>query len=719
MEKARQYRAPRLFYLLLTCTLSGIGLLTLFKKAPTASAANSPEHPVQNTASKPLHTTTHYTPTLQFVSSMGGDHGDIALAGDYAYVGNGAELSIMDISDPSLAHEVRLLRLPGVIYNLAVDSNYLYVAAGYGGLLIYDISAPAAPKQLARLQDDSPFYHLYPSGDLLIAVTAQRLISIDVSQPIFPQLLDEIEGDYLPENLLFVRGIYAYTGQWIIDISNPQALTITAELPGFVREINEPYALAEHLTCYAALGCDSYLYLEDISDPALPVILYEYDFPGVITAAKFEDTTLYTANDGYLVIFDISDPHTFVQLSSLPRLGICGLEVSDDRLYILASGLEILDISDPTEPVTLDDYTSNDSVLDYKHSGDVFFLRMLYEDNAHRSLHILYTANPENITVLGSAVQFSGVTWVYDFQRDGERLYLSAWAPKFQIWDFSNASVPLFLGGHNAFVYGTVSVQVTADRAYLNGLGPMKILDTSDPAQPTVLMVYPEGGYSGSYNVLSDDLVYIQAYYYDEITDEWVNRLQTVDFSAAPNYTVLGSYNPGYTACDISYIEGTPTRVYLGCLDGSIEIVETSNPASPMLTGVYTMTSVYTYVLPVQSLEISGNLLFAGSYDNLEIIDVSNPYSPTLLSRTQVSGRIEDSTVADGWAYLSMGENGLLVYDVSDPTNPVFYTRYSTPTNHVQIIGGLAYLSTGENGLQILSLFEPSVYLPYVQFNSP
>jgi hypothetical protein len=116
---------------------------------------------------------------------------------------------------------------------------------------------------------------------------------------------------------------------------------------------------------------------------------------------------------------------------------------------------------------------------------------------------------------------------------------------------------------------------------------------------------------------------------------------------------------------------------------------------------------------------VSMPLLFAGYPGRLEIIDVGNSYSPTLLSQIPVSGTIYQTTISGDWAYLSTDYNGMLVYNISNPSNPVFYTRYPTPTYHVQIVGGLAYLSTVENGLQILSLFEPSIYFPFIEYTAP
>jgi hypothetical protein len=188
--------------------------------------------------------------------------------------------------------------------------------------------------------------------------------------------------------------------------------------------------------------------------------------------------------------------------------------------------------------------------------------------------------------------------------------------------------------------------------------------------------------------------------------------MQIVDFSAVPTYTVLGDYHDNQSTY-VSALKGTPDRAFLGYANGLVEILDTSDPGMPTITGSYSSTG------EISSLDLSGSLLFAGYPGRLEILDISNSYSPTLLSQVPVSGTIYQTTISGDWAYLSAEYNGMLVYNISNPTNPVLFTRYAIPTYHVQIVGGLAYLSTGDNGLQILSLYEPSVYLPYIQFNNP
>jgi hypothetical protein len=743
MQKANYSHPTRLFYLLLAIALSGIGLFAFFATLSNASAANPPEVQVQDTPTSSLPTANHYTPTLQFVSSMGGDHGDIVLAGDYAYVGNGAELSIVDISDPSLAHEVRLLRLPGVIYDLVVDGVYLYIAAGYGGLLIYDIGAPAAPKQLARLPDESPYYYVHPAGNLLIAITAGSFKTLDVSQPVAPQILDELEGDYLPENHLFVRGNYAYLEYQIFDLTDPTALSVAASLDGIIREVHEPYAVVGTVSCYDYYSC---LSLYDITNAATPVRLGDYMVNG-LEGARIEGDRLYITNHYDMEILDISNG-----LSLLGAYLTSGtaVEVSGERVYIIGNGLEIVDTSDPNNPVLLDSYTTPDSAMDYARSGDVFFLHMLYQDNYEdrfsRSLHTLDSADPGNIGVLGPAIPFTGLMSVYEFRLDGERGYLSFFTPKFQIWDFSNISAPRYLGGHRVTDYAPpIKIQTTSSRAYLSGMqGPLKIMDTSDPSQPTVLMQYPllnsDEYFQEAGKVISDSLVQVYVFKYDPLIDNIYLELQLVDFSAAPDYTVLGRYHvggphifsdsfegDGTRSPALSYptsphvysnaFEGTPTHAYVGETNGVIEIIDTSNPSSPTFISTYISTGTLI------SLRIADDLLYAGYDGKLEIIDVSDPYSPTLLSLTPISATICDITVADGWAYLSTEYRwwgpryaGLFIYDVSDPAKPILYQHYPISTYNVQVSGGLAYLSTVESGLQILSLYEPSIYFPFIEY---
>jgi len=82
-------------------------------------------------------------PALQYLGGFGGRLAGVAVNGTVAYVGEGSSLTLLDITDP--AHPARYARLPldGVVEDITLAGERLYVA-GTRGLQIFDVRSPAA-----------------------------------------------------------------------------------------------------------------------------------------------------------------------------------------------------------------------------------------------------------------------------------------------------------------------------------------------------------------------------------------------------------------------------------------------------------------------------------------------------------------------------------------------------------------------------------------------
>jgi len=94
---------------------------------------------------------------VELVGQIGGSTYAVAVQGDYAYIGAGPRLVILDISTPSSPSVVGQTDvLPEVVGGVAVDGDYAYVADGGGGLRIVDISDPASPTEAGYY--DTPGY---------------------------------------------------------------------------------------------------------------------------------------------------------------------------------------------------------------------------------------------------------------------------------------------------------------------------------------------------------------------------------------------------------------------------------------------------------------------------------------------------------------------------------------------------------------------------------
>ncbi|MGQ9555114.1 MAG: LVIVD repeat-containing protein [Anaerolineae bacterium] len=97
--------------------------------------------------------------SLLFVGQVGGTTEAVYVSGDYAYIGLGPRLAILDISDPSQPRELgRSDTLAGFVYAVQVVGDYAYVAAGEAGLRILSVADKAHPAEVG-FYDPAPPIH--------------------------------------------------------------------------------------------------------------------------------------------------------------------------------------------------------------------------------------------------------------------------------------------------------------------------------------------------------------------------------------------------------------------------------------------------------------------------------------------------------------------------------------------------------------------------------
>jgi LVIVD repeat len=84
---------------------------------------------------------------------------DLVLCGQFACVATWNGLSVLDLSDLAAIHEIGRFtysppsNAPSGISSLAIDGSFAYLTDAYNGLLVVvDLSDPARPRELARLQ---------------------------------------------------------------------------------------------------------------------------------------------------------------------------------------------------------------------------------------------------------------------------------------------------------------------------------------------------------------------------------------------------------------------------------------------------------------------------------------------------------------------------------------------------------------------------------------
>ena len=343
----------------------------------------------------------HYAqgdPILAGSYNTDGDVRDVYISGNYAYVADGlGGLKIIDVSNPSSPSLISTYSTSGYASSLFVSGKYAYVAEGSSGLEIIDISNPYSPF-LVGTNTTYEVYDIHISGKYAyLAAYNSGVVIFDISNPASPSPV----GVYSFGNTLsiHVSGRYAYAGHRIfphggrlsiIDISNPLSPllvgTYSGTRPPSGIDISGKYA-------YIAAEKDG-LEIIDISNPSSPSYVGSFnEYPGASYSSydvQVSGNYAYLASiegedgGGYLNVIDISDP------SNPKRVGYyyandyfsgfaTSVFVSGKHAYLAegGTGLLILDING-TETPTLNAgniWTSDLTVVDSVGVGNNMYVK--------------------------------------------------------------------------------------------------------------------------------------------------------------------------------------------------------------------------------------------------------------------------------------------------------------------------------------------------------
>jgi LVIVD repeat len=130
---------------------------------------------------------------------------------------------------------------------------------------------------------------------------------------------------------------------------------------------------------------------------------------------------------------------------------------------------------------------------------------------------------------------------------------------------------------------------------------------------------------------------------------------------------------------------------YVGFYNLGIAIIDISDLIHPALSGIIDLD-----VLPKDIVATDELLMMCLGNNGLIIYDRTNPTAPTQLSIFENNSWIMDAEIRGDTAYLAEGGKGLTLLDIANPQHPVLLTSF-------------AYLSTTAQGIYILDISNPNV----------
>ena len=585
----------------------------------------------------------------QVVGQIGGPTQAVAVQGDYAYVGVGLRLVVLDVTNPATPTGVGATApFPYFVEDIAIAGTRAYVAAGGAGLRVVDVSDPASPIELGAW--DSPGYAegVDVSGNTAyLADGPYGLRVVDVSNPASPTPL----GSAYDMNYAFevtVSGDYAYV---------------------------------------AAAGAG--LLVANVSDPAHPLEVGSLDTTGYVYGIAVAGNKAYLADawDG-LRIVDIADPiHPTLQGTCDTPGWALGVAVAGSTAYVAdgANGLRVVDASEPTTPSELGAYQASGFGRRVDAWGD-----MVYLADLQGGLRVLTVSDPAHPTPVGL---YSSLANARRLAVAGSNAYVAGGAGGgMRVIDVSDPSRPTEVGVFDTPGSYASSVAVSGTTAYLAAMFgdpyDLYVIDISNPAAPVEM-----GGIStwGMYReiTLQGQIVYV--------ADETGLRLIDVSEPAVPADIGSIALDQNRQMSDGVAVSGTLAHV-ADALDG-VKIVDVSDPGNLVLVGVYDSPGF------AQGVAVAGHRVYAAdSQAGLYLADVTDPAQPFELGFYDTPGVAESVTLSRTLAYVSDGGSGVQVIDVSNPASPTLAGAYDTPgfAWFTVVRGNYAYVADGSGGLLIL-----------------
>jgi hypothetical protein len=416
--------------------------------------------------------------------------------------------------------------------------------------------------------------------------------------------------------------------------------------------------------------------------------------PDIARGVAISGDYAYVADYGSgLQVIDISDPTSPTLAGSYDTPGNAyDVAISGNYAYVAdeGSGLQVIDISDPTNPAPIGSYDTLDGAYAVGISGEYAYVAASFS-----GLQVIRIADPVLPPELAGSYDTPGAA--QGVATSGDYAYVAATASGVQVIDINDPTTPTFAGSYDTpGIAG--SVAVAGDLAFVADGDPgLQVIDISDPTNPTLLGTYDTP--SHAYEVaVSGDHAYVADY---------LSGLQVIDISDATNPTFAGSYDTPDEAWGVA-VAGNYAYVanrYTGLL-----VIDISDPTSPVLAGSYDTPG------KARRVAIAGNYAYVADAGDpagsLQVVDVSDPASPVLAGSYDTTPH-EVFSIAISGDYAYLGEtSSLQVFDISDPTSPVPAGGYDTPSTAigVAISGDYAY-AAASGPLQVIQVFQRTMDL--------
>ncbi len=461
-------------------------------------------------------------------------------------------------------------------------------------------------------------------------------------------------------------------------------------------------AVSDNIAYY---GLDRMLVVADVSDPTSPIELGVVEIPERAQDIAVLEEVVYVATySNGIRIIDASDPSTPVEVGEYipPHGRVYGIDVEGRYVYLAADldGLIVLDARVPSAPFKMGSIGIHSSVVGY----DVAVSRGIAYVAGGAWLQVVgvaYPASPQRITGVRSYANHLAIGdgTLYGLGRGG------SYEAMLQVFDIHDPARIREITSYSVRPAG-YGVAYSDGHVYVASEQTVTVLPADSPyawASITPGLYATTGNAMGV--VVSEDRAYVAA---------GSAGLQVVDVSApmeplglggAPtsgaSTAVVVSEARAYSA-DCTY-RGRHTQPQPPCTFRAIDVKLGTEPTE--------LGSLELSEIPVE-IAVSEDLAVVLSDDSYRVIDVSDPGGPVEVAAERWGGQTANGlAMARNHAFIVMAgyTNGLLVADLSSPTSPAWVGIVHGAFSDVAVENDIAFVvDLQQAGFRVLDVSDPA-----------
>jgi hypothetical protein len=541
------------------------------------------------------------------------------------------------------------------------------------------------------LPEDNPRYNDFVytcwKGSVLISdkiIFDPVDITPDYFEPMWPW--DVVVQDEIAYIAGYEQGLVSFD---VSDPANPKRL-------GFNSDLKHSQAVWVEGD-YALVARGTYGFsVVDISDPSNPIEVGSCTSGKAVDLAVQGDYAYVADNNGRLRIINITDPTSPYKEGDCEfPFGTTDVCVTGDYAYVTtwsdyssSGGFYVVDINDPAQPHVVNDEIYIERAKGLCIAGNIAYV--LSGGDGITIIDLVAPASPVVRSKIEAPTYPDDIMVVDGYAYIAQETTGLVIPDKWGLWvvDVSDPDNPFLVNNYNC-LHNAERIFVADGYAYLTyHASGLYCFDVSEPGNAQLVGHFLVPGVVYDAQFLNEDLM---------VAANSNAGLLAIDISQ-PDVPFVASFNEVTV-----YAQGVDVvgdYVYaVGC--DSLMIYDYSNPFLPELLSLHESLTIPNWVTTY-----SGYSYISGS--GLEVVDVTDPYNPTTVTFIDTNQtQVLKIFIEDNIAYIPTTQGELLIYDISDPEQPVFLSEYNpiSTVYELRVIDGIAYLAT--SGLEIVDVSDP------------